>query len=86
MIGDLERTTINVKYAVPISEKFSDPDHPSINSNFFLGLVTETNSNSGYSNQVIDLSPPVANFKQMVKGNDMYNEENMGIDITWLTR
>lgn len=87
LIGDLERT-INVKYAVPISEKYRNPDGKEHNTNFFLGLVTETgNANSGYpNNQVIDLSPPVANFLQMVKTYDMYKEENMGIEISWVPR
>jgi len=84
LIAELEKT-INIKYAVPLADKFTDPDCDLPNSNFFLGLVTEKNS-SDPTNQIIDLSRPVANFTFLVKTYPIFNIDEMDIKVSWHKR
>jgi len=83
LIGELEKT-VNVKYAIPVSANFHDPDGPELNSNFFLGLITEVNTVNG--SQSIDLSLPVANFLYLVKNSGLFQPDDMGINISWVSR
>ena len=82
LILEFEKTP-NLMYAVPSTDKFSDPNGPPTNQSYFLGLVMKKVPDS--NDKTIDLSYAVSSFTTLLTSYPNYLP-TMQIAITYKKR